>query len=92
LVAQSLAAHGGQGWAPTLRSRRITRIATLPALRRQGIARQLIERQRRQAQGLAFLSVSFGYPAPRWRFWQSCGFELVRIVSKPEASSGCYTA
>ena len=24
--------------------------------------------------------------------WQSCGFELVRIGSKPEASSGCYTA
>lgn len=92
LVAQSLAAHGGQWWAPTLRSRRITRIATLPALRRRGIARQLIERQRRQAQGLDFLSVSFGYTEPLWRFWQSCGFELVRIGSKPEASSGCYTA
>ncbi len=92
LVAQSLAAHGGQWWAPTLRSRRITRIATLPALRRQGIARQLVERQRRQAQGLDFLSVSFGYTEPLWRFWQSCGFELVRIGSKPEASSGCYTA
>ena len=91
-VAQSLAAHGGQWWAPTLRSRRITRIATLPALRRQGIARQLVERQRRQAQGLDFLSVSFGYTEPLWRFWQSCGFELVRIGSKPEASSGCYTA
>ena len=90
-VAQSLAAHGGQWWAPTLRSRRITRIATLPALRRQGIARQLVERQRRQAQGLDFLSVSFGYTEPLWRFWQSCGFELVRIGSKPEAS-GCYTA
>ncbi|WP_044030711.1 GNAT family N-acetyltransferase [Serratia sp. FS14] len=92
LVAQSLAAHGGQWWAPTLRSRRITRIATLPTLRRQGIARQLVERQRRQAQGLDFLSVSFGYTEPLWRFWQSCGFELVRIGSKPEASSGCYTA
>ncbi len=42
--------------------------------------------------GLDFLSVSFGYTEPLWRFWQSCGFELVRIGSKPEASSGCYTA
>ncbi|VVA50435.1 tRNA(Met) cytidine acetyltransferase TmcA [Serratia ficaria] len=92
LVAQSLAAHGGQWWAPTLRSRRITRIAVLPALRRQGIARRMIEEQRRRAQGLDFLSVSFGYTEPLWRFWQSCGFELARIGSKPEASSGCYTA
>ncbi|WP_201087286.1 tRNA(Met) cytidine acetyltransferase TmcA [Serratia plymuthica] len=92
LVAQSLAAHGGQWWAPTLRSRRITRIAVLPALRQQGIARSLIAQQRQRAQGLDFLSVSFGYTEPLWRFWQSCGFELVRIGSKTEASSGCYTA
>lgn len=92
LVAQSLAAHGGQWWAPTLRSRRITRIAVLPALRRQGIARGLIDQQRQRAQGVDFISVSFGYTEPLWRFWQSCGFELVRIGSKIEASSGCYTA
>ncbi|CAI0940226.1 tRNA(Met) cytidine acetyltransferase TmcA [Serratia quinivorans] len=91
LVAQSLAAHGGQWWAPTLRSRRITRIAVLPAMRQQGIARRLIEQQRQQAQGLDYLSVSFGYTEPLWRFWQSCGFELVRIGSKIEASSGCYS-
>jgi len=91
LVAQSLAAHGGQWWAPTLRSRRITRIAVLPAMRQQGIARRLIEQQRQQAQGLDYLSVSFGYTEPLWRFWQSCGFELARIGSKIEASSGCYS-
>lgn len=92
LVAQSLAAHGGQWWAPMLHSRRITRIAVLPALRRQGIARRLIAQQRQQVQGLDFLSVSFGYTEPLWRFWQSCGFELVRIGSKLESRSGCYTA
>ncbi|MGL5389451.1 MAG: tRNA(Met) cytidine acetyltransferase TmcA [Serratia sp. (in: enterobacteria)] len=92
LVAQSLAAHSGQWWAPTLCSRRITRIAVLPELRQQGIASQLIEQQKRSAQGLDFLSVSFGYTEPLWRFWQSCGFTLVRIGNKPEASSGCYTA
>ncbi|WP_017893620.1 tRNA(Met) cytidine acetyltransferase TmcA [Serratia sp. S4] len=91
LVAQSLAAHGGQWWAPTLRSRRITRIAVLPAMRQQGIARRLIEQQRQQAQGLDYLSVSFGYTEPLWRFWQSCGFELARIGSKIEASSSCYS-
>lgn len=92
LVVQSLAAHGGQWWAPTLLSHRITRIAVLPELRQQGIASQLIEQQKRQAQGLDFLSVSFGYTEPLWHFWQSCGFTLVRIGNKPEASSGCYSA
>lgn len=92
LVAQSLAAHSGQWWAPTLRSRRITRIAVLPELRQQGIASRLVEQQKRVSQGLDFLSVSFGYTEPLWRFWQSCGFTLVRIGNKPEASSGCYSA
>lgn len=92
LVVQSLAAHSGQWWAPTLRSRRITRIAVLPELRQQGIASRLVEQQKRDSQGLDFLSVSFGYTEPLWRFWQSCGFTLVRIGNKPEASSGCYTA
>ena len=92
LVAQSLAAHSGQWWAPTLRSRRITRIAVLPELRQQGIASRLVEQQKRVSKGLDFLSVSFGYTEPLWRFWQSCGFTLVRIGNKPEASSGCYSA
>ncbi|MDK2378010.1 tRNA(Met) cytidine acetyltransferase TmcA [Serratia fonticola] len=92
LVVQSLAAHSGQWWAPTLRSRRITRIAVLPELRQQGIASRLVEQQKRVSKGLDFLSVSFGYTEPLWRFWQSCGFTLVRIGNKPEASSGCYSA
>ncbi|MFI8416522.1 tRNA(Met) cytidine acetyltransferase TmcA [Serratia sp. NPDC078593] len=92
LVAQSLVAHSGPWWAPTLRSRRITRIAVLPALRRQGIARRLIDQQRSQSQGLDYLSVSFGYTDALWRFWRACGFELVRIGSQREASSGCYSA
>ena len=31
-------------------------------------------------------------PPALWRFWQQNGFELVRIGSHLEASSGCYTA
>jgi tRNA(Met) C34 N-acetyltransferase TmcA len=36
--------------------------------------------------------VSFGYTDELWRFWQRCGFVLVRMGSHREASSGCYTA
>lgn len=94
LVAQSLAAHAGLWRAPTLLSRRISRVAVIGSLRRRGIARQMIFTQQQQAaqQGLDFLSVSFGYTKELWHFWQACGFELVRIGAHREASSGCYTA
>ncbi|MEE3650853.1 MULTISPECIES: tRNA(Met) cytidine acetyltransferase TmcA [unclassified Brenneria] len=94
LVAQSLAAHGGQWMAPMLRSRRVSRIAIAATYRRQGIGRALIAFQQRAAdeQGLDFLSVSFGYQPDLWAFWRSCGFQLVRIGSHREASSGCYNA
>ena len=44
------------------------------------------------AQEYDYLSVSFGYTPELWRFWQRCGFVLVRMGSHREASSGCYTA
>jgi len=94
LVAQSLAAHGGQWQAAVLRSRRISRIAVFPAWRRQGIAKSLVASAVQQAQeaGLDYVSVSFGYTSELYHFWQQCGFELVRFGTHLEASSGCYTA
>lgn len=94
LVAQSLAAHSGQWQAPTLLSRRISRVAVAPLWRQQGIARQMIaaEQARAQGEGLDFLSVSFGYTAELACFWHVCGFQLVRMGSHKEASSGCYAA
>lgn len=94
LVAQSLAAHGGYWTAPMLHSRRISRVAITASCRRQGIGRALVAFQQRMAyrQGLDYLSVSFGYQPDLWAFWQSCGFQLVRMGSHLEASSGCYSA
>lgn len=92
LVAQSLAAHGGFPEAAQMRSRRICRIAITPQLRRCGLGREMVRKSVNNAQGLDFLSVSFGYTASLWQFWQACGFSLVRFGSRPEASSGCYTA
>ncbi|WP_263064888.1 tRNA(Met) cytidine acetyltransferase TmcA [Dickeya dadantii] len=94
LVAQSLAAHGNQWQAPVLRSRRISRIAVLAAQRGQGIGQTLVreQQQRAQQEQLDFLSVSFGFQPALWRFWQRCGFQLVRIGSHIDASSGCYSA
>jgi tRNA(Met) cytidine acetyltransferase len=94
LVAQSLAAHGGQIDAAVLRSRRVSRIAVQPGARRQGIARALLAQQAEMAanEGLDFLSVSFGYTADLSALWQQAGYRLLRVGSQLEASSGCYAA
>ncbi|EJW4409239.1 tRNA cytosine(34) acetyltransferase TmcA [Escherichia coli] len=92
LVAQSLAAHGSNLLAATLRGRRVSRIAVHPARQREGTGRQLIAGALQYTHDLDYLSVSFGYTGELWRFWQRCGFVLVRMGNHREASSGCYTA
>ncbi len=92
LVAQSLAAHGSNPLAATLRGRRVSRIAVHPARQREDTGRQLIAGALQYTQDLDYLSVSFGYTGELWRFWQRCGFVLVRMGNHREASSGCYTA
>lgn len=93
LVAQSLAAHGGSPLAATLRGLRISRIAVHPLRQREHIGASMIEHARQAVNHrYDYLSVSFGYTDELWRFWQRCGFELVRIGSHKEASSGCYSA
>lgn len=92
LVAQSLAAHGSNPLAATLRGRRVSRIAVHPARQREGTGRQLIAGALQYIHDLDYLSVSLGYTEELWRFWQRCGFVLVRMGNHREASSGCYTA
>lgn len=92
LVAQSLAAHGSSPLAATLLGRRISRIAVHPSRQREGIGQRLIAEVHAHSAGCDYLSVSFGYTRELWRFWQRCGFQLVRLGSYREASSGCYTA
>ncbi|WP_395490466.1 tRNA(Met) cytidine acetyltransferase TmcA [Cedecea davisae] len=93
LVAQSLAAHGGSPLAATLKGLRVSRIAVHPRRQREHIGASMVERARGLAGGqYDYLSVSFGYTDELWRFWQRCGFELVRVGSHKEASSGCYSA
>ena len=92
LVAQSLAAHGGSPQAATLKSRRVSRIAIHPQKQRQGTGLQMLANLAEQTRDCDFLSVSFGYTDELWRFWQRAGFQLVRLGTHREASSGCYNA
>ncbi|HCB1498058.1 TPA: tRNA(Met) cytidine acetyltransferase [Klebsiella michiganensis] len=92
LVAQSLAAHGGSPLAATLTGLRISRIAVHPVRQREGLGQRLVDWAVSQASERDYISVSFGYTPELWRFWDSCGFMLVRLGTHREASSGCYTA
>lgn len=91
LVAQSLAAHSGFPQAMTLHSVRLHRIVVQEGLRRRGYAKYLVEQLISQQQ-VDYLSVSFGFTHELWAFWQHCGFQLVRIGTQQEASSGCCAA
>lgn len=58
LVAQSLAAHGSNPLAATLRGRRVSRIAVHPARQREGTGQQLIAGALQYTHDLDYLSVS----------------------------------
>ncbi|WP_159125202.1 GNAT family N-acetyltransferase, partial [Klebsiella pneumoniae] len=68
----------------TLVGRRVSRIAVHPARQREGIGQQLIACACMQAAQCDYLSVSFGYTPELWRFWQRCGFVLVRMGNHRE--------
>ncbi|MCK3656306.1 hypothetical protein A4G19_11340 [Pasteurellaceae bacterium Macca] len=89
LVPQYLCFQGNLPQACLLKSARISRIAITPAYQQQGKGKALV------AQFLTtistqvdFVSVSFGLTPPLFAFWQQCGFQLVQITPKAEASSG----
>lgn len=94
LVAQSLAAHCYFPQAAQMRSQRCSRIAIQAEFRRQGAGLELIKQEitRAKSEQYDFLSVSFGFTAELYSFWQRAGFSLIRIGSQKEASSGCYAA
>ena len=86
-------AGGARRQSPAaLRGLRVSRIAIHPSRQREGLGRKMIADIAADAAGYDYLSVSFGYTAELWRFWQRCGFTLVRLGTHREASSGCYTA
>ncbi|QIW16120.1 hypothetical protein A4G20_07125 [Pasteurellaceae bacterium RH1A] len=95
LVAQYLCFQANLPQACRLRSLRISRIAVEPSKQNQGRGKRLVSDfilQAREKGGLDYLSVSFGLTQPLYHFWLACGFKLVQISQKPEASSGYHSA
>lgn len=108
LVAQYLCFQGNLKTAAQLHSYRISRIAIEQAHRQQGRGKQAVrelilqlkqENQQKiadfsppQAELIDFVSVSFGFEAELFRFWQACGFEWVQLTPTADASSGLQSA
>ncbi len=90
LICQTLAASTGIQEAPVYRWRRIIRIATHPAVRRRGLAAQLltfVEEKLGRCDAIAW-GTSFGANADLVQFWQRCGFTVVRAGINREHTSG----
>ncbi|MBR2512472.1 MAG: tRNA(Met) cytidine acetyltransferase [Halomonas sp.] len=92
LLAQSLAAHSGSREALTARWRRVSRIATHPERRREGLARRLLKEDTADAaqQGIALYGATFGAEASLLRFWLALGFVPVRLGVTREIATGEY--
>lgn len=92
LLPQSLANHGGDVEAATLRILRVVRVAVHDQYRRQGVGRQLLNSATDKAGALELdaIGTSYGAAEDLLPFWQSSGFATVRLGISREASSGEY--
>ena len=93
LFPQSLIAHSGFKSAGKYSYHRIIRIATHPALQRQGLGRQLLEEIEAwsKSKNIDFICTSYGYAEDLYRFWLTAGMETARVGLKQEASTGEYS-
>ncbi len=93
LFPQSLIAHSGFKSSGKYSYNRIIRIATHPALQRQGLGSQLIEEIETwsKSKNIDFICTSYGYAEDLYRFWLTTGMETARVGLKQEASTGEYS-
>ncbi|MGS2744827.1 tRNA(Met) cytidine acetyltransferase TmcA [Halomonas sp. LS-001] len=92
LMAQSLAAHAGCRDALMARWRRVTRIATHPHVRREGVGSTLLRAAIEQARqdGCDLCGATFGAQAGLLAFWQAAGFTPVRLGISRDTTTGEY--
>lgn len=94
LISQSLASHAAFRHAPSLRYRRIMRIAVHPQVQRDGIGTLLTQQIITDAgtSEIDMVGTSFGATEQLLNFWQKNQFSAVRIGFKREQSSGTHSA
>jgi tRNA(Met) cytidine acetyltransferase len=76
-----------------LRCERVVRIAVHPALQRQGLGSQMLQKLQESAprRGVDLLGSSFGATPALMRFWRRNGFVPVRLGFRREASSNAHS-
>ncbi len=78
--------------APALvKSLRIMRIAVHPDLQGQGIGGWMLSQLSKKQTDVEYLSTSFGVTAELASFWASNHFQSVRLGSKQDQASGCFS-
>ena len=94
LLPETLAAHAGIPWAPTLQCERILRIAVHPDLQGRGIGSALVRHIEGQVRKgpCDYLGTAFGATAELLRFWTRLGLRPVRMGIHRDAASGEHSA
>lgn len=94
LLPETLAAHAGIDWAPTLACERILRIAVHPRLQGRGIGSALVRHleRRLRKEDCDYLGTAFGATPALLRFWWRLGLQPVRLGVRRDAASGEHSA
>ena len=90
LAAVSIANQIGITVAAIQTSYRIMRIAIHPSVQSHGIGSRLIATFC-QSVKVDFVTTSFGVTEPLLKFWHLNGFEPIRLGTKRDQASGCYS-
>ncbi len=71
---------------------RIMRIAVHPQLQRKGIGQQMLHLlEQSLLPHVSYLSTSFGLTEELFHFWYSFDYQPIRLGTKRDAASGCYS-
>lgn len=71
---------------------RIMRIAVHPEFQRKGVGQKMLNQLEQLLPAhISYLSTSFGLTEELFHFWQSSGYQPIRLGTKRDAASGCYS-
>ncbi|MGP8308657.1 tRNA(Met) cytidine acetyltransferase TmcA [Vibrio sp. YIC-376] len=92
LVPVTIINQLGMSGVGKLATLRIMRIAVHPELQRKGVGQKMLNQLEQSIPAhVSYLSTSFGLTEELFHFWQSLGYQPIRLGTKRDAASGCYS-
>ncbi len=71
---------------------RVMRIAVHPELHNKGLGKQMLSQlEQSLPSSISYLSTSFGLTEELLHFWNSVGYQSIRLGTMRDAASGCYS-